>query len=336
MNEMATPVTLPIDRLAERQRKAGAYAQAKREQLAPLQAERAALLKTLDSALGHFMNSALPDLEPATLAPFDQAVAENFLDVSPTALVTKLRQQSASASKLCQRYEKEFNIYQLAEYLPDAERRLAELRGQLADAQRAYERLDAQLEPLAALNEKLGHMGLMPVTPETAAQFTRSPGLKHYARLLRDTAYRMAYPTVATLETPSVTIADRLHERLRLQQELVVREQAAELAELETTRQRIWVEAFVTAWTSRLSEKQVLAEVRQAMADLMYEPGFRNSIQIRFERRYPVSLNTLFEQIDAIDARSRRFLLAFDANYEAGRIDPATDTPQRQRNATSV
>jgi len=321
----------PLDRLAARQRKSQVYAQAKREQLVPLQAERAGLIKTLEAKLAGFIAGALPDLEPATLEVFEQAVKANMLDVGPTVLAEKLRRQSEHASKLCKRYEREFSIYQMAEYLPDEERKLANSKARAMETQRSYERLEVELEPLAALNEKLAALNLPPVTPETAAQYTRSAGASHYVRLLSDKAYRTAWPVIATIESTGDALPGKLATRLALQQSLLVQEQEAELQEAEVARQRMWVEAFVMAWTSRLSEKQIISEVRQAMADYMHEPGFRNMIAARFERRYPETLDSLFDRIAEIDSKTRRFLTSFDANYEAGRIEVADELATRQR-----
>lgn len=321
----------PLDRLAARQRKAQVYAQAKREQLVPLQTERAGLIKTLEATLASFIAGVLPDLEPATLEPFEQAVTANMLDVGPTVLAEKLRRQSEQAGKLCKRYEREFSIYQMAEYLPDEERKLASLKARVTEAQRSHERLEVELEPLTALNEKLAALRLPPVTPETAAQYTRSPGASHYLRLLADKAYRTAWPVIAAIEAHGDALPGKLATRLALQQSLLVYEQEAELQEAELARQRMWVEAFVLAWTSRLSAKQILGEVRQAMADYMHEPGFRTAIAARFERRYPETLDSLFDRIEDIDSKTRRFLTSFDANYDAGRIEVADELAIRQR-----
>ncbi len=328
---MTNPDTL--SRLAARQRKEQVFAQAKREQLAPMQAERAGLIKTLETTLEHFMAGAMPDLSEASLAPFEQAVKDNMLEVGPTALAEKLKRQSEHANKLCQRYEREFNIYQMAEYLPDEEKRLSQARSKLADAQRSYERAEMELEPLAALNDKLSSLNLMPVTPETAAQFTRSAGTSHYLRLLRDKAYRTAWPVISAIESNGTSITDMMQQRLSMMQDLLVQEQQVELQDMEVTRQRGWVEAFVIAWTSRLSEKQILAEVRQAMADYMHEAGFRTNIAAHFERRYPATLESLFDKIDELNKSTRRFLLGFDANYEVGRIEVADELASRQRTA---
>lgn len=331
---MTNPAAL--DRLAARQRKEQVFTQARREHLAPMQAERAGLIKTLETTLANFMAGALPDLTEASLAPFEQAAKDNMLETGPTALATKLRRQSEHANKLCQRYEREFNIYHMAEYLPDEEKKLADARSRLADTQRSYERLEVELEPLTPLNEKLASLGYMPVTAETAASFTRTTGAAHYLRLLRDKTYRTAWPVISAIETSGESITAKLRQRLVIQQELLVQEQAAELQDMEVQRQRCWVEAFVVAWTSRLSEKQILAEVRQAMADYMHEPGFRTSIAARFERRFPATLEPLFDKIGDLDKSTRRFIIGFDANYDAGRIEIDEELASRQRIATSV
>lgn len=321
----------PIDRLEARQRKEQTYVQARREQLEPLEIQRASLIKAVEHSLGQFMLGALPGLEPDELKPFDDAAAENFLEFSASRLAESLRQQSERARKVCQRYEKEFDIYHMAEYLPDAEKKLTAFKSRLSETRRNADRIEASLEPLTDMNEKLAASGLPAISPETAGQYSSTNRVQHYTRLLKDRGYRMAAPVVAEIEADGVSLADRLQQRARLQQELLVREQETELCQNEVERQRGWVEAYVMAWTSRLTEKQIAHEVRQAICDEMQDSGFRHSVAIRFERRYPPALDALFAQLDMTNRRIRRFLTAFDANYAAGRVEIAEELASRQR-----
>lgn len=322
---------LPIDRIEARQRKAQTYVQARREQLAPLEAQRSSLIKAIERQLEQFALGALPSLDADRLVPFDAAARENFLEFSASRMAEKLRQQSAFARKLCQRYEREFDIYHMAEYLPDAEKKLAAFRARQDDVQRTLDRLEMRLDALAGLNQRLIGYGLPAIGHDTAADYSSTGWLQHIVRFIRNRGYRMASPVVAGIEAGGGKLAAVLEARSRLQQELIVREQETELCQSEVERQRGWVEAYVMAWTSRLSEKQIAHEIRQAICDEMQDSGFRQSVAVRFERRYPVALDELFRKLDIVNSRIRRFLMAFDAKYEAGRVEVAEELASRQR-----
>jgi len=309
----------PLDRLATRQHRSQTYLQARRTALEPLRAERTALLAQLETELTRFIEGAVPDLGAAALAPFDHAAQAAHSATTPSGMAASLEKQSLRARQLCQRYERDLNIYQLADELPQAEKELAKAKASLQETARALSRLDVQLEPLTALNMELSAQALPPITTETAAHYDKAQGLQHYVRWVGNRQYRKLRYALAHLEE-GTSLAAQLQQRAQLQTELLVREQTYEVQRDALARQRGWVEAFVTAWTSRLTPAQQLKAVQEAIIDQMGDPTYRLQVAEQFGRRWPQAIDRLYDALDMIDQQTRRFISSFDANLEAGRV----------------
>lgn len=336
MAAMATSTSHPVQRLAERQARVAAFLEARRAELEPLQSERARCVQQLEDEQRRFMASALSALTPELLKPFEDAATAAMIDVSPTKLSARLRAQSERARLLCQRYERELNIYQLAEQLPVLDRQVDDARQRMDEVSRELGRLEVLLEPLATLNQERSAQGLPPVTADNADNFARRSGLTHLRSWLRDPAYRALRRALGPVEQEGMSVRDQLQRRARLQTDALVREQEYEVLQQQALQQRGWVEAFVAAWTSRLTETQLLGAVQEAMADQLSDPVFRSHISATFGRRWPTAINALYDRIEGIDRKTKRFHTAFDAHYEAGRLEGLGEHAGRRRTPHNV
>ncbi len=301
----------PLDHLPARQRRSEDYQAARRAELAPLQARRRTLLATLEDEQTRFLASALATLTPAHLAPFDEAAKIACLDVIPSVLLERLRQRSEKASQDCRRYEREQNIYQLAETLPAGEEQLSRSQARLRSLARTRDQLEERLAPLLRYNASLNAATQTLITPEVAARYARAPGLRHVLRWLTSRMYRTMRALMAPLEQGGESVASQLTRLSQLRQELVVVEQNTELREQMVQEQRRWVSAYAEAWAQRLGAAQLKQAMIEALADQMNDPLVREHLAKHFDRRWPQAISVLYSEIGQIDAAIRGFIGAF-------------------------
>lgn len=281
-----------MQKFETRQRKAQAYLAARRDELEPVKLERNLIVKELEIQLARFAAGAIPDLKTETLQPLHDAAVASHTAFDPFRLLRHLHSEADMAEKLCARYEKEFDIYTLAEKLPESELRLAELKNRMSETARQLDRLTMELEPLDNL----------PAPRQ---------GLSHVMSMVFSSTYRHA----SALHREMGDISAKQQEQNRLQQELLVREVLFETQQAEVERQRNWVMAYVTAWTSRARPQQDIAAMREAFCDALQDTLYRHHIAALFGRRFPVHIETIFSTIDQLDRQARRFISDFDARF---------------------
>ena len=276
----------PLTRLTGRLAREPAQQEERRAQLEPLQTRRQQLITQIEDCLTRFVAGAVPEMTPELLQPFEKAATDIFSDLRPIALLSTLQAQTISAAQKCQRYERDHNIYQIAEELPLAERRVASCQQRLAATQRSLIRVQQQLDMV-----------------ERFSEYPSLPIHKRVWRFLTDHHYRASLSAISSY--PSVV--EMINAREALQQTLVVREQEAELQETELMKQRFWVDAYIEANAQKLSSKQLKAAVQQALVDEMHNPAYRTALAKHFGRRFPAYVEEFYSSLAEVDAQIRAF-----------------------------
>ena len=250
-----------------------------------------------EQALTRFLEGTIPDLSPSSLAPYDEAARLHGSQPGPSLLLQRLRERTRKADALCRQYERDLNIYAQAEDLPEAERRAQSQSARLKSAQDLLATDETALAPLATLNSQRQQAGLPEITLHTLARFSAQAGwLRHHWCRFFLPDYRRAVACLQQIgQHEGLSVAALLARRDRRRQELVVLDMQADLALEALRRQRALVQAYVENWASRLSEADLLREIRQAMADMMLDPRFRATIARRFDKRYTLLLAPVFE-----------------------------------------
>lgn len=328
-----------LAKLTSRLEKQRLFRAARRNQLSPLTQERLALIHQLEAATSSFLAATLTSATDDALAPFDAALKTVGSDISLARLRDRLLAQSKQADALCRRYEKEFDIHGLGERLPDMESRLTHARSVLLTARREVENLALLLQPVLELNDRLAIQGLPVFDLKSAAGPYAKPArlTHHLSRWLRDKTYRDIRRIVAPLEKKTGPVTEQIARFAARQTDLMVREHEQDLLTHDVEHTRGWLTAYVEAWASRLSHAQILAELRQVVADQMQSPAFRHALEAAPATCLPDSLQHLYSDVEAIDRRITQFYASFDARHAAGRIEQTDgDMIDRKRTPSNV
>lgn len=328
-----------LDRLADRTEKLQLFKAERRQRVKPLTHQRQRVLDHIDAEVSTYLAKTLPTSSDAMLAIYDRALHAVNAPMTLSAMRDHLRATSIEAAARCKRYEKDFNIHALGEKLPDLEKRLGQARTILLTARRAVEETALALRPVFDCNTKLAANNKPIIDAASLSGPYAKPAswLGHMMRLVSDKTYRAARRAIAQVERKSGPLAPLMQRYATQQTELMIHEQAHDLYAHDVETTRSWLSTYVDSWTARLSEPQVLAELRQYIADQMQIADFRAALDAQEATRLPDSLRQLYSDLDSADRRISQFYASFDLRHAAGRVESHDgEMTERKRTPSNI